>query len=70
MEMMRPLHNQIFAEHPKFVLDIDEFEPPVCKYIDFKDISVCAPLKQFSLLLFNIRSCRKFLNEFESFFYE
>ena len=70
MEMMPPLHNEIFADPPKFVLDIDEFESPICKYVDFKDIPMCAPIKQFSLLLFNIRSCRKNFNEFESIFYE
>ena len=69
MEMARPLANELFAEHPTFRLDIDEFDTPTCKYVDFKDIPVCAPMRQFSLLLFNIRSCRRNLNEFECIFY-
>ena len=68
--MAHPSQTNIFAEHPTFKLDIEEFHPPVCKYVEFKDIPVYAPLKQFSLLLFNIRSCRKNFNEFESIFYD
>ena len=67
-EMTPPLLNELFYEHPIFSLDIDDIQLPVCKYADFKDISLCSPIKQFSFLLFNIRSCRKNFNEFECIF--
>ena len=62
--------NELFDYHPTFLLDIDDIQLPVCKYVDFKDIPICAPVKQFSFLLFNIRSCRKNFNDFECIFYE
>ena len=66
--MTPPLLNELFYDHPTFSLDIDDIQLPVCKYADFKDISLCSPIKQFSFLLFNIRSCRKNFNEFECIF--
>ena len=70
MVMVEPLANELFAEHPTFRLDVDEVDSPICKYVDLKDIPVCAPIKQFSLLLFNVRSCRRNFNEFECIFHD
>ena len=70
MAMATPLHSDVFDAHPTFNLDVDDDVSPVCKYVDIKDISVCINSKQFSLLLFNIRSCRKNFNEFECVFSE
>ena len=66
--MNPPLINDLFIEHPSFLLDIEDIQLPSCKYADFKDIPLCTPIKQFSFLLFNIRSCRKNFNEFECIF--
>ena len=66
--MTTPLLNGLLNEHPTFVLDVNDVELPVCKYVDFNDINVCVPMNQFSFLLFNIRSCRKNFNEFECIF--
>ena len=66
--MTPPLLNELFYEHPTFTLDIDDIQLPLCKYADFKDIPLCIPIKNFSFLLFNIRSCRKKFNEFECIF--
>ena len=68
MVMAQRLQSEIFIDHPTFILDINEFDFPACNYVEFKDIPVCAPLNQFSLLLFNVRSCRKNFNEFECIF--
>ena len=65
-----PFQNELLDDSPTFILDIDEIDLPVCKYIELKDIHVCAPPKYFSLLLFNIRSCRRNFTEFECYFHE
>ena len=68
--MALQLQHELFVEHPIFILYIDDVNLPVCKYIDFNDIPSCVPIKQFSLLVFNIRSCRKNFSEFECIFQE
>ena len=70
MEVAPTFQSELFDEHPTFVLDINDIDLPVCKYVDLIDIPVCAPPKQFSLLLFNVRSCRKNFTEFECYFHE
>ena len=70
MTMPPLLRSDLFVEHPTFILDIDTIDLPACKYVDFRDIPTCVPSKQFSLLVFNIRSCRKNFSEFECIFYE
>ena len=62
------VQNELFVDHPTFTLDIDTVDLPACKYIDFKDIPTYVPIKQFSLLIFNVRSCRKNFCEFECIF--
>lgn len=68
--MMAPMQNELFDDHPVFNLDIDDVVSPDCKYADFGDIPVLAPVNRFSMLLFNVRSCRRNFNEFECIFYE
>ena len=68
--MTPPILNELFNDHPTFHLDIDNVQLPVCRYIDFRDISLCVPIEQFSILLFNVRSCKKNFNEFECTFKE
>ena len=68
--MAPPPQIDLFDDHPTFNLDIDEISYPCCKYVDFREIPVLAPLRQFSVLLFNVRSCRRNFNEFECIFYE
>ena len=70
MTMEPPLQSEVFHRHPTFSLDIETIDFPACKYVNFKDIPVCAPIKQFSLLLFNVRSCRKNFSEFVCIFHE
>ena len=62
--------SELFDGHPTFNLEIDVIDLPDCKYLDFKDIPVFAPIKQFSVLLFNVRNCRRNFNEFECIFNE
>ena len=58
----------MFDNYPTFALDIDNFVSPLCKYVDFDDIPSLSPPGKFSMLLLNIRSCRKNFLNFTSHF--
>ena len=70
MVMAAPMQSELFDEHPVFNLDIDDIVSPNCKYVDFREIPVLTQVNRFSILLFNVRSCRKNFSEFQCIFHE
>ena len=64
--------NRPFETFPEYSLDTDDVSLPPCVYSDLCDIPDSRDDKGFSILLFNIRSCRKnflnFVSQFENYF--
>ena len=67
---MAALRHKIFENYPTFRLDIDNIVLPCCEYVDFEGIPSLSPTRKFSILLFNIRSCRKNFLDFTCHFQE
>lgn len=67
---MDPLQNNVTDDCPVLTLDIDSENLPDCNYVDIDAVSTFGCLENFSLLLFNVRSCRKNFSEFEGHFHD
>ena len=53
---------------PEFIPETEIFLPANCKYFDVNDISTFTFNASFSMLMFNIRSCKKNFNQFLAYF--
>ena len=51
-------------DYPRFTPDIDHYVSANCGYIDVPEISSLYEDVQFSILMLNIRSCKKNFNQF------
>ena len=60
----------MLANYPTFSLDTDIITLPECLYIDIDSIPTFIPNNKLSILVVNIRSCRKNFNVFVSHFFE
>ena len=50
------------CDFPVFSLDIEDWTQVNCNYLKIEEISTAISLTSFALLMINIRSCRKVLN--------
>ena len=66
---MEPLQSNVIDDYPILTLDIDSDNLPDCNYVDISTVSTSECLGNFSLMLFNVRSCRKNFSEFECHFH-
>ena len=55
-------------DFPIFSIDIDEWIPPNCRYVDVGDLFNAVSFTAFAILLINIRSCKKNFNCFIAHF--
>ena len=53
---------------PEFIPEIESFTPANCKYFDIDDFSTFTYNASFTVLMFNIRSCKKNFNQFLAYF--
>ena len=70
MARERTCQIRAFDTYPTFDLDIDDVVLPQCTFADVDEIYSSVTHAGFSLLLFNIRSCRKKFLDFTSYFQE
>ena len=67
---MTALQYKTFENYPTFKLDIENIVLSRCDYVNFEGIPSLSPTCKFSILLFNIRSCRKNFLDFTCHFQE
>lgn len=60
----------VFETYPTLDLDIDNVVLPQCTFADVDEMYSSVSHAGFSLLLFNIRNCRKYFLDFSSYFQE
>ena len=68
MVMQRMDPDNEFQNFPRLNLDIDNTNIPHCQYLDIVNVSHLEWTNKFSLILCNIRSCRKNFTNFTSYF--
>ena len=64
------LPSELLDAYPTFTLDLDEIDLPTCSYSDFNEIDDLVSIDKLSILVCNVRSCRKNFNVFYSHFNE
>ena len=62
------LPSELLDAYPTFTLDLNENDLPTCSYSDFDEIDDLVSTDKLSILVCNIRSCRKNFNVFFSHF--
>ena len=50
-----------FADYPEFVPDLENYDPPICSYLNVDDLSPYICSLSLSICMLNIRSCKKIL---------
>ena len=58
-----------FANYPEYVPDIDNFVSPKCSYVNVEDLSPFICTLSLSILMLNIRSCKKNFDHFIANFF-
>ena len=64
------LPSELLDAYPTFTLDLDEIDLPACSYSDFNEFDDLVSKDKLSILVCNVRSCRKNFNVFYSHFSE
>ena len=60
---METLHNDL-ADYPEFVPDLDDYNPPICSYLNVDDLFPYICSLSLSIFMLIIRSCKKNFNNF------
>ena len=60
---------EAFADFPEYVPDLDDYNVPNCSYLNVEDLSPFICSLALSLLMLNIRSCKKNFDNFIANFY-
>ena len=59
----------VFANYPEYAPDIDNYVSPNCSYLNVDDLSPFICSMSLSILMLNIRSCKKNFDQFVAKFY-
>ena len=66
---MANVADDVFSGYPEYVPNIDNYNVPNCSYLHVEDLSPFICSMAFSILMFNIRSCKKNFDNFIANFY-